>query len=341
MDLAVFSTKPYDRAFLTEANEALGGDHQISFFEPRLDETTVPLVQGFDAVCAFVNDDLNEAVIDALADAGVRLVALRCAGYNQVDLAAAARRGLTVARVPGYSPHAVAEHAVALILSLNRQIHRASNRVRELNFALDGLIGFDLRGRTVGVVGTGQIGAAFARIMRGFGCTVVATDPYPDADLAAEGVIYQDFERVIADADIVSLHCPLTPATHHLIDADALALMRPGVMLINTSRGGLVNTQAVIDGLKSGQVGYLGLDVYEEEANLFFEDLSNVVLSDDTFARLLTFPNVVITGHQGFFTEDALTNIARTTITNLTAFETEDESLNRVEVPVSAPAPSV
>ena len=328
MRVAVFSTKPYDEQFLRDANEGVG--HELRFFEPRLTLETAPLAFGADAVCAFVNDDVCAEVLQALSDAGVRLVALRSAGYNHVDLDAAGRLGLVVARVPGYSPDAVAEHCVGLILALNRKIHRAYNRVREGNFALTGLLGFDLRGKTVGVIGTGQIGARFAEIMLGFGCEVLASDPFPSEECRTLGVTYLDLEEVLVRSDIVSLHCPLTPGTHHLIDHDRLGRMRHGVMLINTSRGALIDTNAVIEALKSGRIGHLGLDVYEEEADLFFEDLSDQVLHDDVFSRLLTFPNVLITGHQAFFTIEALRNIAGTTIDNLTAFERDEELVNRV-----------
>jgi D-lactate dehydrogenase len=318
MRIAVFSTKPYDQQFLKRANAEHG--HELVFFEPRLTAETAKLAAGFDAVCAFVNDNLDAGVLETLAGDGTRLIALRSAGFNHVDLAAAERLVLTVARVPAYSPYAVAEHAVALILTLNRRMNRAYNRVREGNFSLDGLLGFDLHGKTVGIVGTGKIGLIFARIMKGFGCRLLAFDPYPSEE-AAELVRYVSFEELLQESDVVSLHCPLTPQTYHVIDRTAVARMKYGVMLINTSRGALVDTLAVIDGLKSGHLGYLGLDVYEEEEELFFEDLSNRVIRDDVFMRLLTFPNVVITGHQGFFTEEALTNIAETTLANVTAFE--------------------
>ena len=321
MNVAVFSTRPYDERFLQENNTGAGTvAHALTFFEVRLTPATAPLAAGFEAVCAFVNDDLGRDTLTLLAGGGTRLVALRSAGFNHVDLVAARDLGVSVARVPTYSPYAVAEHALALIMALNRKTHRAYNRVREGNFALEGLLGFDLHGKTVGVVGTGKIGAVFATVMRGFGVRVLAYDPYPDEDL--EGVVqYAPLPELFSEADIVSLHCPLTPETHHLIDYDALTKMKPGVMLINTSRGALVDTKAVIAGLKSGKVGTLGLDVYEEEADLFFEDLSSRVITDDVFSRLLTFPNVLITGHQGFFTEEALTNIAKTTLANITAFE--------------------
>jgi D-lactate dehydrogenase len=328
MRVAVFSAKPYDVTSLAAAGEGTG--HELVFLEPRLSVATAPLAARCEAVCAFVNDDLGADVLRGLSAQGVRLVALRSAGFNHVDLGAAAQLGLTVARVPGYSPHAVAEHAVGLVLALNRKLHRAYNRVRENNFALAGLLGFDLHGRTVGVVGTGSIGTVFAGIMRGFGCRVLAHDPFPSDACRQLGVEYVERAALFADADVVALHCPLTPATHHLVDAAALAQMRDGVMIINTSRGGLVDTAAVIAGLKSGKIGYLGLDVYEEEADLFFEDLSDRVVGDDTFARLLTFPNVLITGHQAFFTAEALANIAATTVGNLTAFESGAGQLHRV-----------
>ncbi|MFR9779543.1 2-hydroxyacid dehydrogenase [Micromonospora sp. MS34] len=321
MRVAVFSTKPYDRDFLTTANAAAG--HDLVLLEPRLSVETAALAAGADAVCAFVNDDLGAPVLDRLAEAGVRLVALQSAGYNHVDVAAATRLGITVVRVPEYSPYAVAEHCVGLVLALNRKIHRAYNRVREHNFALTGLLGFDLHGKTVGVVGTGRIGVCVARIMAGFGCRVLASDPYPNDEALAAGVTYVPLKTLLAESHVVTLHCPLTPDTHHLIDEERISQMRPGVMLINTSRGALVDTRAVIRGLKSGRIGHLGLDVYEEETDLFFEDLSDQMLRDDDFSRLSTFPNVLITGHQAFFTEEAMHNIAATTIANLTAVERE------------------
>lgn len=330
MRVAVYSAKPYDVQFLTAAN--VGRGHDLTFLEARLSVETAPLAAEADAVCAFVNDDLGAAVLEHLAGLGVRHIALRSAGFNHVDLRAAERLGIPVTRVPGYSPYAVAEHAVALLMALVRKTHRAYNRVREGNFSLVGLTGFDLHGKTVGVVGTGQIGAVFARIMLGFGCRVLAFDPFPSDACRALGVQYVELEELLAESHIVSLHLPVTPETRHLIDADRLALMRDGVTLINTSRGPLVDTLAVIEGLKSGKIGLLGLDVYEEEADLFFEDLSDRVLFDDVFTRLLTFPNVLITGHQAFFTVEALENIASTTIGNLTAAERGEPLPNRVVV---------
>jgi len=287
-------------------------------------------------VCVFVNDQLGAPVLAELARQGTRVIALRCAGFNNVDLAAARDLGITVVRVPAYSPYAVAEHTVGLMLTLNRKIHRAYARVREGNFALQGLLGFDLHGRTVGVVGTGQIGAIVARIMRGFGCEVLAYDPYRSPECEALGARYVELPELFRSSDIITLHCPLTPQTYHLINAEALEQMKDGVMLINTGRGALVDTQAVTEALKSGKIGYLGLDVYEEEAALFFEDRSDRVIQDDVFTRLLTFPNVIITGHQAFFTGEALTNIAETTLSNVTAFERGAGTLHEVKHEVKA-----
>ncbi len=318
MRIAFFSTKPYDRLYFDAANAEHG--HELVYFEPRLTRATAPLAAGHEAVCAFVNDDLDAGVLSVLAAAGVRLVALRCAGFNQVDLAAARDAGLSVVRVPAYSPYAVAEHAVGLMLALNRHLHRAYNRVREGNFSLDGLLGFDLHGRTAGIVGTGEIGRVVARILNGFGCTLLAFDPHPNAACEALGVTYVPLDDLFASADVITLHCPLTPQTLHLVDAAALARMKPGVMLINTSRGALVDTRAAIDALKAGTLGYLGLDVYEEEGPLFFEDRSGLVIQDDVFTRLLTFPNVLLTGHQAFFTREALERIAATTLSSASDF---------------------
>jgi D-lactate dehydrogenase len=332
MRVAVFSTKPYDRAHLAAATAGTG--HELDFLEAKLSAETVLLAAGYPAICAFVHDELDAAVLRELADGGTRLVALRAAGFNNVDLAAAADVGIRVARVPAYSPYAVAEHAVALILALDRRTHRAYNRVREGNFALDGLLGFDLHGRTVGVVGTGRIGTVFARIMAGFGCELLASDPFPNDEVRALGARYVDLDDLFREADIIALHAPLTPETHHLVDRERLALVRHGVMIVNTSRGGLIDTEAAIEALKDGRIGYLGLDVYEEEDALFFEDLSQDIIQDDTFARLLTFPNVLITAHQAFFTVEALRRIAETTMENLTAFE--QDSAPRYEVTIAS-----
>ncbi|QNI04495.1 2-hydroxyacid dehydrogenase [Halomonas sp. SH5A2] len=327
MRIAVFSAKPYDQTFLTLANE--DKHHELSFFDVRLNADTAMLARGYEGVCVFVNDHLDTTVLHLLHDNGTRLVALRSAGFNHVDLAAAEQLGITVVRVPAYSPHAVAEHAVALVLSLNRMTYRAYNRVREGNFSLDGLLGFDLHGKTVGVIGTGNIGLIFADIMHGFGCRILASDPFPSPNAKAF-VEYVPLETLFAHADIISLHCPLTPDTDHLINEQAIDQMKPGVMLINTGRGRVVDTRAVIAGLKSGKIGRLGLDVYEEEEQLFFEDLSQGVIDDDQFMRLTTFHNVLITGHQAFFTDEALTNIAETTLENIDAFESGKGAMHRL-----------
>ncbi len=318
MKVAVFSTKAYDRDYLAAAN---AGRHQLDFIEAPLNTQTVRLAQDADAVCCFVNDHLDADCLGALHELGIKLVVLRCAGFNQVDLAAARNLGITVARVPEYSPHAVAEHALGLILMLNRHLHRAHHRVRENDYSLNGLLGFDLVGKTVAVIGTGKIGQVFAQIMLGIGCRVIAHDPQPSAELISRGVVYVSLDDLWPQADIVSLHCPLNSQTHHLVNLDAINRMKMGVMLINTGRGGLIDTRAVITGLKARKIGYLGLDVYEEEGDLFFEDYSNQLLQDDVFARLLTFPNVVITGHQAFFTREALTAIGEITLANITHFE--------------------
>jgi D-lactate dehydrogenase len=316
VNLTLFDTRAYDRAAFEAANAAHG--HAITFQDVRLTPATAVLAAGSQAVCAFVNDQLDREVLESLASGGTRLLALRSAGYNHVDLAAAREQGLAVVRVPAYSPAAVAEHAVALLLCLNRKVHRAYARVREGNFELEGLVGFDLAGKTVGVVGTGGIGSVFARIMRGFGCRVLAHDAFPTGEL---GVTYVDLDTLLATSDVISLHVPLTPATTHLIDAGAIARLKRGAILVNTSRGAVIDTPALIDGLKSGQVGGAGLDVYEGEAGLFFGDHSHEPLLDDVLARLLTFPNVLITGHQAFLTREALHNIAETTLANVSAFE--------------------
>ncbi|HYL81804.1 MAG TPA: 2-hydroxyacid dehydrogenase, partial [Candidatus Acidoferrum sp.] len=312
MNVAVFSTQPYDRKFLEAANTRHA--HNLVFFEARLTRATTPLAAPSQAVCVFVNDLLDKSVLQDLAGQGTRLIALRCTGFNNVDLPAARDLGLTVVRVPAYSPHAVAEHTVGLILALNRKIHRSHARVREGNLTLDGLLGFDLFDQTAGSVGTGRIGTIVARILNGFGCRLLAHDRQPNRDCQALGVTYAPLSELLAQCDIITLHCPLMPETYHMIDAQAMDQMKPGVMLINTSRGALIDARAAIAGLKSGKIGYLGLDVYEEEADLFFRDLSNRIIQDDVFARLLTFSNVIVTGHQAFFTRNALENIAETTL---------------------------
>jgi len=328
MRVAVFSSKPYDERFLTEA--AAGGGHDLDFLEARLSRSTAALASGYEAVCVFVNDDLGAGVLLRLKDAGVRLIALRSAGFNHVDLEAARSLGLTTVRVPAYSPQSVAEHTVALILALDRKIHRAYARVREGNFSLDGLLGFDLGNRTVGIVGTGRIGVAVAGVLSGFGCRLIGADVQRNPDAVAAGIEYVPLTRLWAEADVITLHAPLTQETRHMVDGFAIATMKQGVMLINTSRGALVDTAAVIEGLKTGRIGHLGLDVYEEEGDLFFEDLSETVIQDDVFSRLLTFPNVLITGHQAFFTVEALQAIAATTIANISAFAAGETSGNEL-----------
>lgn len=328
MKVAVFSAHAFDREFFDSANAE--GAHDLHYFDARLTAVTSPLAAGFPAVCAFVNDHLDEAVLTALAKGGTRMIALRSAGFNHVDLDAARGLGLTVARVPGYSPHAVAEHTLALILTLDRKTHRAHARVREGNFALDGLLGFDIYGRTAGVVGTGRIGTIVARILTAFGCRVLAFDVAPNDECRAMGIEYVPLDELWARSDIITLHAPLTAQTRHMIDAPVIARMKRGVMIVNTGRGALVDTQALIDGLKSGQIGYLGLDVYEEEEQLFFEDRSSLVIQDDVFSRLLTFPNVVVTAHQAFFTREALTAIGTTTLANISAFEQGRRSGNEL-----------
>lgn len=329
MKVAVFNTKSYDREFLDRYNNS--DNHQLIYFVAPLNKDTVNLTKGYDAVCVFVNDKIDRTTVEQLANNGVRLIALRCAGFNNVDLKAAAYHNIKVVRVPSYSPQAVAEHAVALIMTLNRKTHKAYNRVRENNFSLEKLTGFDLYGKTIGVIGTGKIGHAFCKIMLGFGCNVLAYDSYESDDLKEKGINYLPFEDVLRASDVISLHCPLTPETHHLIDIEAFVLMKTGVMLINTSRGALIHTKDAISALKKGTLGYLGIDVYEEEENLFFNDLSDSIILDDEISRLMTFPNVLITAHQAFFTKEALEQIARTTLENLKNFENGTPSTNEVK----------
>lgn len=328
VEVRVFSTKSYDEAAFSSANDDFG--HDLVFLEPRLDEQTAGLAAGAPIVCAFVNDDLSEPVLTALADGGTQGIVLRCAGFNNVDLEAADRLGLRVLRVPAYSPNAVAEHTLALILGLNRKVHRAYNRVRDGNFSLNGLVGFDLAGKTVAVVGTGKIGAIVGRLLWHLRCKVLAVDPYEDEHLVNLGVEYVSWERARAEADIITLNCPLMEQTHHLVDADAIADMKPDVMIVNTGRGPLIDTAAVVQALKTGRIGSLALDVYEEEGHLFFEDRSTEIIGDDVFARLLTFPNVLITAHQAFLTREALAAIAETTLGNATDIADRNESDNEV-----------
>ncbi|NRP37116.1 D-lactate dehydrogenase [Marinobacterium sp. xm-d-579] len=319
MKAIVFSARKDEKSYLIDAFEASG--HEVMFEEVHLNRKTAELAAGFDAVVVFVNDQLDESCLERLAELSVKTVALRCAGYNNVNLDAAKRLGLSVVRVPAYSPYAVAEHALTLLMTLNRHVHKAYNRVREGNFLLDGLVGRDIHRKTVGVVGTGNIGSVFCQIMRGFDCRLLAYDPNPSQDLIEQGVEYVELDSLLEQSDFISLHCPLTAQTHHLISERALALMKPKAMLINTSRGGLVDTKAVINALKQGGLSGLAIDVYEEEADLFFEDQSNRVIADDDLMRLMTFPNVIVTGHQAFLTEEALTNIAQTMANNLTCLE--------------------
>ncbi len=328
MKIAFFSTKDYDKTYFNQFNTGQGFD--IAFHEASLTADTVGLAAGCAAVCVFVNDRLDAGVVNALADMGVLLIALRCAGFNNVDVKAASARNMSVVRVPAYSPHAVAEHAVALMLTLNRKTHKAYNRVREGNFSLERLTGFDFYGKTAGIVGTGRIGAALARIMLGFGCKVLAVDIYHDESLMAAGVRYVELPELLAESDIVSLHCPLTEQTRHLINDQTLGLAKRGFMLINTGRGALVDTRAVIRTLKTGHLGYLGIDVYEQEENLFFQDLSETIIKDDVIARLMTFPNVLVTAHQAFFTDEALSEIARVTLANIAAFGRGEALVNAV-----------
>lgn len=343
MKVAVFSTKSYDRHFLTAANQ--NHNHELTFFEPRLTPDTTVLAAGFPAVCVFVNDQLNAQTLKSLSELGVRLIALRSAGFNNVDLNTAADLGFTVVRVPAYSPYSVAEYTVGLMLALNRKIYRAYNRVRDGNFSIEGLLGFDMHQKTVGIIGTGKIGSITAGIIKGFGCNLLGYDVNQNPECVTMGMQYVSLPELFAQSDVISLHCPLMPTTYHLIDTTAIEQMKPGVMIINTSRGALIDTEAAIDGLKSGKIGYLGLDVYEQEEELFFEDLSNTVIQDDVFQRLLTFPNVIISGHQAFFTENAVTRIAQTTMANITDFEqgrtcTSEVTAQRVVKPASA-TPSV
>lgn len=319
MKIAVFSTKSYDKEFLDLANAS--GTHELFYLEASLDIKTVKLTEKFEAVCVFVNDTLNAEVIDELAANNIKIIVLRCAGFNNVDIERASFWGIKVLRVPAYSPHAVAEHALALIMTLNRKTHKAYSRVREGNFSIERLTGFELDGKTVGVIGTGRIGAVFSNIMFGLGCSVIAHDAYENESLKKAGVKYVSLDELFRKSDIISLHCPLTPETNHMINDKSIAQMKKGVMLINTSRGKLIDTNAAIDALKEGQIGYMGLDVYEQEENLFFKDLSEIIIRDDKISRLMTFPNVLITAHQAYFTDNALIQISQTTLQNLTDYK--------------------
>lgn len=325
MKTLFYSTRPYDRQSMETVN---AGRHELHFIDTHLDARTVALAKGFDAVCGFVNDTFDDAILGTLAGMGIRLVLLRCTGFNNVDLIAAEKHGVTVMRVTRYSPYAVAEFALTLMLALNRKIYRTYNKVREENFLLDGLLGFDMHGKTIGIVGTGKIGQVMAQILTGFGCRLLAYDPYENAECRKLGVSYLPFEAVMKESDIISLHIPLTPETHYIINEKSIALMKKGAMLINTSRGGLVDTEALVEALKAHRLGAVGLDVYEEEGDIFFRDLSGQVLEDDTFARLLSFPNVIVSGHQAFFTVEALHDIAEATIQNMTDFAAGRSNIN-------------
>ena len=328
MKTAFFSAKAYDKRSFALTNETFG--HDLTFFEPRLTSKSAALAAGFPAVCVFINDELDEDTLREIAANGTQLVALRCAGFNNVDLDVAQALGIKVVRVPAYSPYAVAEHAVGLSLMLNRKLYKAYNRVREVIFAIIVRLVCELHGKTVGVVGTGKIGECFARIMNGFCCKLLAYDVRENPALTALNARYIDLPELLSQSDVISLHCPLLPATHHMINEDSLNQLKPGAMLINTSRGGLIDTKAAIGALKSGQLGYLGIDVYEDEGSLFFQDLSDTIIQDDIFQLLQSFPNVVITAHQAFFTQEALANIANTALTNIRDIETGKISVNEV-----------
>lgn len=330
MKIAFFSAQQYDKTFFDKHIEKYG--FTIEYYETALNEKTINLLTNASAICAFVNDRINRAVLEQLAKKQIPIVALRCAGFNNVDLVAAKELGITIVRVPAYSPHAVAEHTVAMIMTLNRKTHKAYNRVREQNFSLNGLLGFDLKGKTVGIIGTGIIGSVFSKIMLGFGCNLLAYDVHPSESLVAAGVRYVSLAELFTQADIISLHCPLNDSTRYLISDQAIQQMKKGVMLINTSRGALIDTRAVIHALKSGKIGSLGIDVYEQEETLFFYDLSDQIIKDDMISRLNSFNNVLITAHQGFFTQEALTQIAETTLTNLQSFQKGDVLLHEVKL---------
>lgn len=313
--ISFFSTQTYDKVFFEKYNSDFG--FQLEFLDTQLNLKTVPLISNSSIVCVFVNDCVDAAVIAELAAKKVEIIALRCAGFNNVDLEAAKKHNIRICRVPAYSPQAVAEHAMAMILTLNRKTHKAYNRVREQNFSLNGLLGFDLFGKTIGIIGTGNIGKAFAKIAIGFGCKVLAFDVAIDSQLEGIGVVYTDLNTLFKESDMISLHCPLNENTKHIINAQTLSVMKENVMIINTSRGGLIETSSVIDALKEEKVGYLGIDVYEQEENLFFKDLSGDIIKDDAIQRLMSFPNVLVTAHQAFFTEEALTQIALVTLNNI------------------------
>jgi D-lactate dehydrogenase len=325
--IAFFSTQAYDKVFFEKYNIDFG--YELEFFDTQLNEQTVKLIEHTDVVCVFVNDVVNESIIKELAEKNVKIIALRCAGFNNVDLDAAKKHGIKVCRVPAYSPEAVAEHAMAMILTLNRKIHKAYNRVREQNFSLNGLLGFDLHGKTIGIIGTGNIGKAFSKIAKGFGCKILAYDIVTNPEMESEGVRFVDIETIFKESDIISLHCPLNDATRHIINKSSLSQMKNNVMIINTSRGGLINTREVISALKKGKVGYLGIDVYEQEEKLFFRDLSENIIQDDAIQRLMSFPNVLVTAHQAFFTNEALTQIALVTYNNIKSLLLDNDIENK------------
>ena len=332
MKVAVFSAEPYDREFLNAANNNTKAGHELIYFDTRLEPKTAALVHGCQGICAFVNDDLGQATLKVLADRGVKLIALRCTGFNNVDLSLAKELGIKVTRVTSYSPYSVAEFAAGMIQTLNRKIHKSYDRTREDNFSLKGLMGFDLHGRTVGIIGTGKIGMIFAQIVNGFGCNLLAYDLYPNSKFEAmDNAHYVELSELFANSDIISLHCPLTEENHHLINEKTIAQMKQGMMLINTSRGALIDTKAVIKGIKSGKIGHLGIDVYEDEKDIFFHDLSDTIIQDDTFQLLQSYPNVLITSHQAYFTENAMNDIANTTIENMTDFEQGNPLKNEIK----------
>lgn len=328
MRIAFFSSKSYDKEYFKKFGRAT--NHDIVFFDTALSQRTANLAEGCEAVCIFVNDKIDKDTINSLSKIGIKGILLRCAGYNNVDIAAAREHNIKVLRVPAYSPQAVAEHALALIMTLNRKTHKAFNRVRENNFSIEHLVGFNLHQKTVGIIGTGLIGQSFANIMTGFGCKLLAYDVYPNEVLKAQGVSYVSLDELFKESDIISLHCPLTPETQYIVNQENIDKMKDGVMIINTSRGGLINTRDVINGLKTKKIGYLGMDVYEQEEDIFFRDLSESVLPDEAISRLMSFPNVLITSHQGFFTKEALEQIASVTLGNLTALEKGEELVNEV-----------
>ncbi len=329
MKIALFSAKAYDRDYFEQANQQF--NYSIDYFDVRLDAKTSRLAHGYPVVCAFVNDDLSRPVLTDLVNNGTRLLAMRCAGYNNVDLVAAKELGLTVVRVPAYSPEAVAEHSVGLMMTLNRRIHKAYQRTRDANFALDGLVGFNMFGKTAGIIGTGKIGIATLRILKGFGMRLLVNDPFQNQAAIELGAEYVDLDTLFRESDVISLHCPLFQENYHLLNAQTFAKMKKGVMIINTSRGALLNSQDAIEALKQGKIGALGLDVYEEESELFFEDKSNEVITDDTFRRLSACHNVLFTGHQAFLTREALLSIAGTTLNNTKIFAVNEKSGNEVE----------